>query len=129
MTHIQFSRECMSATQQEICNRLGYTPEDIANHIYQNGLSYLAEYFKTLPVMAHMMEGQKIFWNWWKNEWHLRNLVYLNDAEIIHCSLAWQRLAYEAYNDASALTTRIAPARVVYVGVLPTLKLKSCTHS
>lgn len=115
----------MRSVEKEICQRLGYTHEDIANMMYENGVAFLTEYFKAIPEMGRMMERDRMFWNWWKNEWHIRNVVFINDAEIAQCGLCLQQHAYAANNNGIALTQCIKPTRVVYCGVLPTLKRAS----
>jgi len=112
----------MQQAKIEVAKMLGYSIEDIANIMYESGVQFLEEYFKLMPVMAYVLERDRMFWNWWKNEWHCRNLTFLHDAEIAMVCLDIKRHAYSALNNGIELTRRIKPTQVVYHGVLATLK-------
>ncbi|MFT3750932.1 MAG: hypothetical protein QM768_21640 [Agriterribacter sp.] len=107
--------------QGAIAERLGYKYHAISRMQYETGEAFLAAYFKDEPVMCSLMSRDRIFWNWWRNEWHERHEVFLDDVEMSACSVAYQRLVYQEANSVERLLTILRPPRIVYRGVLPLL--------
>ena len=70
MTQIEQQKEHAKAIKADILQLLGWDEERYCFFQYEQGLEYLYEYLKT---QAHVLEGSRIFWNWWKNQWTLRD--------------------------------------------------------
>jgi hypothetical protein len=63
--------------KQRICQVLNCTEEQYARHQYECGLNYLALYLHGLEPVSRELEGNRIFWNWWKIHWAMRDRQFL----------------------------------------------------
>lgn len=122
LTEYAKQRALIASTQQEICERLRFTRDDLSQMMYEQGIIYLEEFHKDAPLMARLMEQDKVFWNWWKNGWHYRNEMFLRDLELCAVCLPLQRIAYTGYNNGKELVKLMRPTRVVYIRHLNTFK-------
>lgn len=110
------------AAQSAIAERLGYKYHSISRMQYETGEAFLDAYLKDDTVMCEMMKRDKLYWNWWRNEWHERHTAFLDDLELSLRPIAFQKLVYQEANSVEKLLEILRPPRIVYRGVLPLLK-------
>lgn len=122
MIQIDHLREQMKEAELQIAERLGISIDEQFNMKLETGLEYLHLYFEKVPLMEKVLKQQRQFWNWWQLKWHIRNLEFLQDDEMLLYGKAFQKICYDAQHNAKQLTTQIAPPRIVYLQILPTLK-------
>lgn len=122
MKHDITTPEYIAIVQQQVCARLGVTVDALSETMLETGVSFLKAYYKDVPLMASLMERDRMFWNWWKVEWHLRNLTFLEDDEMFHLSSWKQLLVYSEFNNYEALIGQIRPPRIVTLPVYKSLK-------
>jgi hypothetical protein len=63
--------------KQRICKLLCMTDAQYAEHQYNTGLSYLQLYIRNNAPIIRELEGNKIFWAWWRNQWAMRDAKFL----------------------------------------------------
>ena len=95
--------------KQRICKLLGMTEEQYARHQYDTGLAYLQLYLHGTEPATRELEGNRIFWNWWKNLWALRDLRFLQDQ---HQGNHWA-IWLNSHDAAMLAAERTAPARLM----------------
>lgn len=95
--------------KQRICSLLGITEEEYAAHQYTTGLNYLQLYLHGLQPATRELEGNRIFWNWWKNLWALRDLRFL---QAQHQGNHWP-IWLNCHDAAMLAAERTAPARLM----------------
>lgn len=82
----KFSMVEVHKAKAERCMRrvlylLGWDEERYCWYKYMCGLRYLDAYLKGDADGKNLLEHSRIFWNWWKLHWTLREESYLEDAE------------------------------------------------
>lgn len=65
-----------------ICALIGWSEEQYAQHQYQSGLDFIKYYLPFDEQAQRVLEGNKMFWCWWRNRWALR------DEGILICNLS-----------------------------------------
>lgn len=73
-TLIEQRKKHALAIQAQIIELLGWSEMHYCEFKYEQGLEYLYEYVKS---DAYKLEGNRIFWNWWKNQWTNRDMELL----------------------------------------------------
>ena len=94
--------------QQSICKLLGITEQQYAEHQYNTGLNYLQLYLHGLQPATRELEGNRIFWNWWKNHWAIRDAQFLAEK---HRGNHWA--IYTNTHDAAMLAAEMRPNALV----------------
>lgn len=69
-THIQERRNAAQAVMKQTAKALGITDTAYSWRMYRYGLAFLR--FYTSPIERRMYEESKVFWNWWKIQWVMR---------------------------------------------------------
>ncbi len=59
-------------TDQAAREMTGFTEMELAEYKYDTGLAYLRAAVKCPSAFAYL-EGSKEYWNWWRNQWELRD--------------------------------------------------------
>lgn len=107
-------KERAQQLKQAVIALLQWTEMQYAEFQYEQGTKYLHAYLKGDEYCVRIMEDSRIFWNWWKNHWtirdaefiHIANQVTIRRTEII-------RQLYRQYNKGTMLATSIHPNAVV----------------
>lgn len=95
---------------KEICRLLGWTELDYNTFMWQTGTEYLDYYLPNDNWGKQMLEQNKTYWNWWKNQWANRDAEFLQNVKGDRNALA---LCYMLeYHDAKMLSEEIYPAGV-----------------
>lgn len=66
---------------KRICTALGWTDEEYSTCMYEMGLTYLQEYTQQDAEAIKEIENSQIYWNWWKNQWSLRDDQFVQALE------------------------------------------------
>lgn len=120
-THIQKVHSEMHYVQQRILQLLNWNADEYNQFIYERGLQYLQFYLSNDKEGQRMLEGQRLFWNWWKNNWHARNKAYLSE-EVQHVHIDIRIEMYMYLHDAKELSTEIKPSKTVVGDAFATQK-------
>lgn len=73
MTHIESMRNRFRANKKKIQQMLGWDDLQYGRYQYEMGLRYLRESLQLDDWNMQVLEGQRLFWQWWINEWNLRD--------------------------------------------------------
>lgn len=95
---------------------LQWTELEYAQFQYESGLAYLRHYIPTDKWGQDMLQRSKLFWNWWKNQWLLREegFYYMeNEVQMDKISTDNLRRLYCHLHDAATLASEIYPNRTV----------------
>ena len=76
LTTIQAATQLRTEKEALICELLGWTPEEMFWFKVEACSLYLNFNYKNLA--AYLM-GEKKLWNWWLNQWALRDMTFLNE--------------------------------------------------
>ena len=112
-THINSRITEAAAYKQSICILLEWSKEEYTTYQYETGLAYLRHYLPNDAEGARMLEGSKIFWNWFKNHWANRDNGFIRSCIDYDDCVDNYRLLYEELNDARTLACAIYPSGVV----------------
>jgi len=101
--------------KQTICALLGWDELQYAEFQYQMGLAYLGSYIIGDHWGQDMLQRTPLFWNWWKNQWMIRDKAFLQDQEEELSKLRVEtcRSLYRHLHDAGQLACDIYPGRMI----------------
>jgi hypothetical protein len=75
--HIRTKQAEMQSTKKTVMQLLGWSDQEYAEHQYKAGCNYLQAYIPKDPQGIDMLVKSKTYWNWWRNQWHQRDLQFL----------------------------------------------------
>lgn len=75
-TRIQERRNAAVAAMQQVMEATGVTRMQYCRMMYASGLTYL-EHFVRIPEDVARFERSRLFWNWWKIQWTIREEEFL----------------------------------------------------
>ena len=96
---------------KRIIKMLGWSELEYATFINETGMQYLELYIPADRQGIYMLNRSRIFWNWWKNQWAIRDEIYL--AIVNDFSPRNWELLYRQEHSADVLTNSIFPSAVV----------------
>ena len=119
-THINTRREESKRLQAFVMECLGWTEYEYCLFKYEQGLEYLKAYLTSFHIDNDMLrfmphiERQRIYWQWWKNHWMLRDSIF--EANMINdkLSLSTKLRIYKGLHNGFNLANEIAPQRSVF---------------
>jgi hypothetical protein len=81
--HLQERRELMDSCQRIVCYRLGISPEEYLNSMYNCMHRYLMlrPGFADWPDARQAVASHPLFTAWWKNQWLAREIQFVNSIE------------------------------------------------
>lgn len=79
-TYINERKELFFHVQRTVCFVLKISEVNNNEHIHRAGLQWL-EFNIMDEVFRRTLAGSRLFWNWWRNQWAMRDLQYLNSIE------------------------------------------------
>lgn len=94
--------------QQQVQCLLHWDELQYGRFMYNQGLQYLRLYTQGDDGMMGCLESNRLFWNWWKMQWRLRDGIYAEDAAKLE-QLQLRLLLYRKLHDAYLLAKEIAP--------------------
>lgn len=112
ITHIESRRVAAKASKERIMRLLEWSELQYCEFQYRIGLEYLQAYIQSDPSAIAFLESHRVFWNWWRNQWVLRDEVYL-DSEIYTVGIKYRRNIYTELHNPRALAEGITPPAVV----------------
>lgn len=107
----QISKQ-MHQSKTSITKLLNWNELQYAELQYNSGLQYLSFYIPDDPQGIDMLERNKLFWNWWKNQWAMRDLAFL-ECPIENLHIQKRISLYLELHDPVRLTAEIYPSRTV----------------
>ncbi len=115
MTHIQDARQRQQEVKEKVCAALQWTEEKYAYMQYNCGLYYLVLYLREHVESIRALEGSRLYWNWWKTQWALRDLQWLDVVSMWGEGYSQKLRVNDYYNlhDSTRLAHNIAPGRIV----------------
>lgn len=95
ITYLQTRRHERQLVQQQILALVGKTDEQISGLVHSFGLTFLIEH--TDSESYQELHDAPPFWDWWCNQWHLRDRHFLDhEPGLVGLS---QGLIYDRYVD------------------------------
>lgn len=94
--------------QQQVQNLLHWDELRYCHFKYRQGIQYLRLYTQGDDGMLNWLERNRLFWNWWKIQWALRDSVYAEDAGRLG-QLQHRRLLYTSLHNPYTLIHEIVP--------------------
>lgn len=77
---------------------------------YKCGLAYLHAYLPGDEYIIAQMERSAYYWSWWKNQWTLREELYLDEAEdLTKRSIDYRIASYRGIHEPKYLASEIHP--------------------
>jgi len=95
---------------KDVRRLLGWTEQQYCDFQYESGLEYLQAYIPDDQHGIDMLSRSRIFWNWWKNHWAMRDEQFISVAE--EYTKGNEKL-YRTMNSSKALTSKIYPNAAV----------------
>lgn len=115
MSYPKKRTEEASLMKLSICHLLNWSEVEYGEFQFKSGCSYLQHYIPNDPDGIDELLQHRIFWNWWKNQWHNRDFAFMLDSnnELSQLSVANRRILYVHYHDARMLAAEIAPNAII----------------
>jgi hypothetical protein len=73
LTSAQYYNVHKKDIQQRVMKILGWDELTYCNYVYEQGIAFLYSYLDKDGAYARILEEHHIFWNWWKNQWSIRD--------------------------------------------------------
>lgn len=127
LTSIEKQKQKASMLKKCICKLLDWDELQYGYYMMNAGRNYLIYYTNNDEVIIGQMERSRLFWNWWKNHWLLRDEAFFfdNENQLQQLSLQNIQLLYQHTHDALLLSREIYPSGVVlgnsYANMIGTL--------
>lgn len=109
LTQVESRRLTLEALKKAVMELLNWDEMQYCNFQYNQGLKYLDAYIQD---DAFRIERSRVFWNWWKNHWALRDETILNSHLLTIC-VQGRREVYRDLNDGAKLASEVHPNKVV----------------
>ncbi len=93
--------------QSQVCYLLKWDDQQYSQFIYDCGLEYLRYYIRneSKEIIDHIIRS-RIFWNWWKQNWFLRDQVFI-DSNPVDLNVQTWRFIYNGLHDPMILAAEI----------------------
>lgn len=100
--------------QQQVQRLLGWTELEYADFQYEQGIAYLQAYIPNDQHGIDILLREKIYWNWWKNHWAIRDQDFIDVADDgTSCSHKTLCNLYRKFHSVKLLVDTIFPNAVV----------------
>ena len=74
--HVREISLAMQSTQQLICSRIGWTPEQYNEFQFETGFAFIEKIGSKLMIAdVKQLKASRIFWGWWRNQWFSRDIT------------------------------------------------------
>lgn len=70
-------KDRVAYNQQQVMRLLRWDEETYCTFKYESGLTYLRHYTREDADAISWLETHRLFWNWWKNHWNMRDEDFL----------------------------------------------------
>lgn len=98
---------------QRVMKLLRWEELEYATFIHQTGLQYLDRYIPDDPIGKNALNRSRIFWNWWKNHWAIRDQQFLDELDADNGGGIIIKALYQLYHSPSMLASSIYPNAIV----------------
>ncbi len=103
-THIQSRRDAIKAAMNAVLKLIGITEFNYLEHQCNCGLEYLDILCQDSPEVFEEISSSPLFWNWWKNQWMIRDEDFAS-SKIADVSLRYRLRIWEEYHNAQLLSS------------------------
>ena len=83
MSHIKYIQADMEKVEKQVKNLFFLTDQEYANITFNTGKMYLNHYFRFDDEAILKLEGNRMFWNWWKVQMYNYNKVLIRVTSVI----------------------------------------------
>lgn len=105
-------RETAANLQEQVIELLRWTEMEYNTFQFESGLAFVESYISRDSPYGQVLLQSRVFWAWWKNQWALRNEIFVRDVDRISkrwCIEDW----YKTMNSGKALACHTHPNRRV----------------
>src|SRR5207253_685449 len=115
------SQQATSNKLQEILEILDWKEEVWSQFVYNTGLQYLYIRYAADAITPEVLNRSRLFWNWWKNQWQIRDEAFLDKETkgflpLQKLPLRKSVMQYFLLHDARGLVNEIWPNRDIVDG-------------
>lgn len=115
-THISCMRETAARVKASVCELLQWDEMDYAQYQYSNGITYLHWLLLGDNEARDYLERSKLFWNWWKNQWVIHDIVFL-DSDVETMELEEVQKFYHRFHCAKTTAYEVKPRKEILQGM------------
>jgi hypothetical protein len=112
MNHSQHIIEKMIAAKEAVMQLMHWTEKEYNEYQVKMGCQYLQGYIPQCPDEIDALINNRIFWNWWRNEWLFRDTAFIT-SDVDQLKPSTRQQIYLNINDADVLRHEIFPSGVV----------------
>lgn len=106
---MNYHKENIAKIQKEIQTLVGLSEMEYAEKVFETGTDYIRQYL-AYDNYADAIVLSKIYWNWWKLQWHIRDMAFLKIAAWkSHVQTTTYRDIYNRVHNVSDLVNEIYP--------------------
>jgi hypothetical protein len=120
-TQIERTKQASKVLRSDVLGILNWSEQQYAEFKFQQGITYLHRYVPSHEKMFGLLMQSRMFWNWWKNCWDLRDEVFMESFNSAIPQMISQRrleYIYKGLHDARRLVLEIKPAKSVLIASL-----------
>lgn len=99
--------------QAEVQSLLKWPAEQYSDFIYQTGCEFLHQLFPGDADAIAQLETRVEFWNWFKNQWKIKDEVFISSEGIAKIGTILLRNMYYALHCPETMAAETPPNRVV----------------
>lgn len=70
-------------------------------------------YLPCNPRQRRILEGSKVFWNWFKTQWYIHDQALIDDAEFHQATIKERRLWFKRLHCPQAMAAEVKPNSIV----------------
>lgn len=98
---------------QRIIQMLRWTELEYATFINETGLQYLEAYIPGDRAGIDALNRSRIFWNWWKNHWAIRDKQFLDRVDFLGDKTGRIDHLYFAFHEVNMLLCTVFPNAII----------------
>lgn len=101
-----------ASVKKQVLSIVSWNETEFAEFQEKVGKQYLQSYISTDPEGIDMLVKSRIYWNWWKNQWLIRDTSYVS-SNVRRLSHRQAFNIYMGLHDADILIQSIYPAGAI----------------
>ena len=114
-----------ASIKEQIMKLLHWDEMQYCEYQYTNGIAYLYWYLPCDEDARKQLEGSKLYWNWFKNQWTIHDEALLTYTAFINTDIKLRRESYQCFHCPRALAAEVKPNDIV----LNEIKTKTIVHA
>lgn len=106
-TYMETCRKQAGGLKLKIMSLLGWDELQYGECQYENGLKYVEPIKSADPDLMDQVLRNKMFWNWWKNHWTVRDEIFIKMTRMVKLDRDELTRLYHQFHDGAELQKQL----------------------